>query len=346
MASVGTPDGGLQRAIVELRPPEPAERIYAWLPRYPQIVPADIIGFDGRLEAPPEEGDFADYLARSGISATVRAHTLTRLGSDGSPLAALEGIRRTASDLLTRVLPEPQAGLATAMAIGLRDVVSREVSDDFRTAGLSHVVAISGWHIAMLGGVVAALLGGLGRRRRSLLVLLAIGSYALLAGASPSILRAALMASVVIVSRESGRRGQAAAALALTCAALLLLDPASILDIGFQLSAAATAGLLVWASRLKAWLAVAPSVSHAGLAGRGTGRVDRCPGSDAAARTPPVRPAVAGVTPGQSADRATRRAGDAADGDLSWRRRASSPSACRSCCWRRSASSARSASAR
>ncbi len=256
VSSVGTPDGGLQRAIVELRPSEPAERIYAWLPRYPQIAPADIIVFDGRLEAPPEEGDFADYLARSSISATVRAHTLARLGTDGSPLAALEGIRRGASDLLTRVLPEPQAGLATAMAIGLRDVVGREVSDDFRTAGLSHVVAISGWHIAMLGGVVAALLGGLGRRRRSLLVLLAIGSYALLAGASPSILRAAVMASVVIVSREMGRRGQAAAALALTCAALLLLDPGSIFDIGFQLSAAATAGLLAWASRLKGWIEV------------------------------------------------------------------------------------------
>ena len=158
--SVGTPDGGQQRAVVELRPPEPAVTVYVWLPRYPQVVPEDVISFDGRLETPPADGDFADYLARSGIDYTDKARTIELLGADGSPLAALEGIRRAANDLIDRVLPEPQAGLATAMAIGLRDVVAREVSDDFRRPGLSHVVAISGWHIAMLGAVVAALLGG------------------------------------------------------------------------------------------------------------------------------------------------------------------------------------------
>ena len=65
-------------------------------------------------------------------------------------------MRRAAAELITKVLPEPQAGLATAMAIGLRDVVPRDVTEDFRTAGLSHVVAISGWHIAMIGAVAAA----------------------------------------------------------------------------------------------------------------------------------------------------------------------------------------------
>jgi competence protein ComEC len=254
VVSVGTPDGGQQRAVVALQPPEPAVTVYAWLPRYPQIVPQDVITFDGRLQAPPEEGDFADYLARSGIEYTSKSRSLTLVGSDGSPLAALEGVRRAANDLIDRVLPEPQAGLATAMAIGLRDVVARDVSDDFRTSGLSHVVAISGWHIAMLGAVVAALLGGLPRRPRSVLVVLAIAAYAVLAGAAPSILRAALMATAVIVARESGRRGQAKAALALTCLALLVLDPATIGDVGFQLSAVATAGLLAWATPLHEWL--------------------------------------------------------------------------------------------
>jgi competence protein ComEC len=252
--SVGTPDGGLQRAVVQLRPPEPADSVYLWLPRYPQVVQADEIAFDGPLQAPPDSGDFADYLARSGIAFTARPRDFDLIGSDGSALAALEGLRRTAADLISHVLPEPQAGLATAMAIGLRDVVAREVTDDFRTSGLSHVVAISGWHIAMLGAVVAALLGGLPRRPRSLLVVIAIFAYAILAGAAPSILRAAVMASAVIVARESGRRGQAASALALTVTALLLLDPASVADAGFQLSSVATAGLLAWATPLHTWL--------------------------------------------------------------------------------------------
>ena len=217
-------------------------------------MPQDFITFDGRLETPPQDGGFADYLARSGIDYTDKAHTLALRGSDGSPLAALEGLRRAANDLIDRVLPEPQAGLATAMAIGLRDVVARDVSDDFRSSGLSHVVAISGWHIAMLGAVVAALLGGLPRRPRSVLVVLAIAAYAVIAGAAPSILRAALMAAAVIVARESGRRGQAKAALALTCLCLLVLDPVTVTDVGFELSAVATAGLLAWATPLHEWL--------------------------------------------------------------------------------------------
>src|SRR6478609_8603490 len=108
--SVGTPDGGQQRAVVELRPPEPAVTAYIWLPRYPQVVPEDVIAFDGRLELPPTDGDFADFLARSGIDYTDKARTLERTGADDSPLAALESIRRTANDLIDRVLPEPQAG--------------------------------------------------------------------------------------------------------------------------------------------------------------------------------------------------------------------------------------------
>ena len=254
VVSVGTPDGGLQRATVRLQPPEPAELVYAWLPRYPQIAQADLIRFSGTLEQPPETGDFADYLARSGISHTARAGTLAVLGTDGSAIAALEDMRRAAADLMTRVLPEPQAGLATAMAIGLRDLVSKDVTTDFRTAGLSHVVAISGWQITVIGAVVAAMLGGLARRPRSAIVLLSIFAYTVLAGAAPSILRAALMAGAAIVARESGRRGQAASALALTCICLLLLDPATVTDAGFQLSAVATAGLLAWTTPLGGWL--------------------------------------------------------------------------------------------
>ena len=252
--SVGTPDDGLQRAVLELAPPDAPDRVYAWLPRYPPIVPTDRIRFRGALEPPPDGPGFGEFLARSGIDFTTRARELERLATDDSPLAALEHVRRGAGGLLTGILPEPQAGLGAAILIGLRDLVARDVADDFRTAGLSHVVAISGWHIALLGAVVGALLRGIERRRRSALVLAAIVSYSILAGGSPSVIRAALMASVVLLARESGRRGQASAALGLAVAGMLLVEPATVADIGFQLSVAATAGLLRWASPLQARL--------------------------------------------------------------------------------------------
>lgn len=253
--SVSAPSGGSQRAVVELRPPEAADRVWATLPRYPPIAPTDVIRLGGILEAAPSEGGFGEFLARSGITLTTRAREMERLGADGSPLAALEQLRRGAAAAISVALPEPHAGLASAMGIGLRDLVSREVATDFRLSGLSHVVAISGWHIAMLGAVISGMLGGLGRRPRTVIVLVAICLYAVFAGASPSVLRAAVMASVVLLARESGRRGSAAAGLAITVAAMLAVEPATINDVGFQLSAAATCGLLVWGNRARDWLA-------------------------------------------------------------------------------------------
>jgi competence protein ComEC len=251
--SVGTPAGGTQRATVELTAPG-AERVYAWLPRYPSVVVGDVIRFAGPLEPAPTDAGFGEFLARAGIAWTTRARTLERLGGDGTPVAALEAVRREAAALLTRAMPEPQAGLGAAMMIGLRDLVARDVAADFRTSGLSHVVAISGWHICLLAAVVTAALGRLTRRPRTLIVLVVVASYSILAGASPSILRAAVMASVALLARESGRSGQASAALGLTCFGLILFEPATVEDVGFQLSAAATAGLLAWSSRLRSWL--------------------------------------------------------------------------------------------
>lgn len=252
--SVSAPAGGQQRAVLELQPPEAANHVYAWLPRYPTIIPTDTVVFEGLLERAPSDGAFGDYLARSGITFTARPASVAVVNGDGGPLAGLEQLRRAGAGALSVALPEPQAGLASAMAIGLRDQLAKDVSDDFRTAGLSHVVAISGWHIALLAGLVSGLFGWLSRRRRSLLVLLAVCAYAVLAGASPSVLRAAVMVSVAILARESGRRGSAVAALSLTVVAMLLVEPTTIGEVGFQLSATATAGLLAWAGPLRRWL--------------------------------------------------------------------------------------------
>jgi competence protein ComEC len=254
IVSIGTPAGGQQRAVIELQPPAGPTRAYAWLPRYPAVIPGDIVVVDGRLEAAPVDPGFGEFLARSGIGHTLRSRQLDRIAGHDTPLAALEQLRRGAGDRLAQMLPQPQAGLGAAILVGLRDVVPREVAADFRTAGLSHVVAISGWHVAIVAGVISALLAGLSRRRRSVLLVVAIGIYALLAGGAPSVVRASLMASVVLLARESGRRGQAAAALGLAVLVMLLVDPSVVGEVGFQLSVTATFGLLCWATPLGEWL--------------------------------------------------------------------------------------------
>lgn len=226
-------------------------RVAATLPRYPAIEPGQLVTVDGAVQAPPE-GPYGDYLRRIGIAGTLRSRSLVVSSAGAGP--ALERLRREAAAALVRAIPEPEAGLAAGILIGLRDRVDRQLAADFTTAGASHVVAISGWNIAILGASVGALGGRLDRRRRSLLTAGAIVAYVLFVGASPSVLRAAAMAGVVLLARESGRAGRATAALAWAVAILLLIDPALIRDAGFQLSTLATAGLIAWATPLTAWI--------------------------------------------------------------------------------------------
>jgi len=244
--SISSPREGLQPATVRLAVHD--LRIAATLPRFPAVEPGQPLELTGRLEPPPE-GPYGDYLRRIGVAGIMRARTMAVEGSVGSP-AMLERLRREAAASLARAIPEPEAGLAAGILVGLRDRVDRDLAGDFTTAGASHIVAISGWNIAIVAASIGALGGRLARRRRALLTAVAIGVYVVFVGASPSVLRAAAMAGVVLLARESGRSGRAAAALGWAAAILLLADPALIRDAGFQLSTVATGGLIAWATPL------------------------------------------------------------------------------------------------
>ncbi len=257
--SVGSPRDGQQVATLELEPAPEAEsgpapdgpviRVAATLPRYPAIRPGLTVTTRGRVQALSDD-DYGRYLASSGVDGTLRSADLAIVGDAGGPGGTVEAIRRAGDDALTSALPEPQAGLASGILIGLRDRVDRDLARAFTTAGVSHVVAISGWNIAIVGATIAALLRPWPRRRRAVATLLAIGGYTVLTGASSSVLRAAVMAAVVLLARETGRSGRAAAALGWAIVGLILAAPTLVTDPGFALSAAATGGLIAWATPL------------------------------------------------------------------------------------------------
>lgn len=276
--TVGAPRDGQQVATLRTVDPGPAGfRLAATLPRYPAVEPGDRVVVGGRPQVRPDS-PFGRYLERLGAWGTLDARRLGLRERPTDLATRLESVRRAAGDLLTRVLPEPEAGLAAGILIGLRDRVDRGVAAAFTTAGVSHVVAISGWNIAIVAAAIAAVAGRLGRRRRTVATAVAIGAYIAFAGASPSVLRAGAMAGVVLLARESGRAGRAAVALGWAAATLLLVDPGLIADAGFQLSTLATGGLIAWATpltdrldrvtsgRLPRWLSESLGVSLAAQA--------------------------------------------------------------------------------
>ncbi len=246
--SVGSPRDGDQVARLRLTAEAGTVIVAGTLPPYPVVTAGTLVEVAGRLRPPPDDDPYGEYLRRTGASGSLDA-TSVRVLESGPP-ASLQAWRDAAGDALRRSLPEPEAGLAAGILIGLRERVDRELAKDFATAGASHVVAISGWNIAIVAGIVAAVMRGRPRRMVALVVGGTIAAYVVAAGASPSVVRAAVMAAVVLLARESGRAGRAPAALAWAAAILLLVSPSMIEDAGFRLSVLATAGLLAWATPL------------------------------------------------------------------------------------------------
>ena len=250
--SVGSPRDGDQVARLALRVEPGPVRVAATLPAFPAVRAGDTVEVRGRLRPPPDDDGYGEYLRRTGATGSLDATFVAVL----APAAglSLQPMRDAAGDALRAALPEPEAGLAAGILIGLRERVDRSLAADFATAGASHVVAISGWNIAIVAGLVGAMMRGRSRRIVAIVVGGTILAYVLAAGASPSVVRAAVMAGVVLLARESGRAGRAPAALALAAFAMLVAEPAMIGDAGFRLSVAATAGLLAWGTPLGHWI--------------------------------------------------------------------------------------------
>ncbi len=252
--TVGSPREGTQTATLVTLPGEtPVFRVATTMPRYPIAIPGDHVVVTGAIRERPES-PYGHYLERIGAVGTLTSRTLDIEPAPADPGRRLEELRRGAADVLTRVLPEPEAGLAAGILIGLRDRVDRDLAAAFTTAGVSHVVAISGWNIAIVAAAIASVTGRLGRRRRSVVTIVAIVAYVAFAGGSASVVRAAIMAGVVLLARESGRAGRAAAALGWAATLMLIADPKLVGDAGFQLSSLATAGLIAWATPLTGWI--------------------------------------------------------------------------------------------
>ncbi len=272
--TVSAPKAGAQGVLVQLDPPL-GFAVAATLPVFPVVVPGDRLNMTGSLRPPPVGDSYATYLARIGASATLRAATIDVLPPSDDIGRRLEGLRRGADQALRTALPEPEAGLASGILVGLRDRVDRDLTAAFTAVGATHIVAISGWNIAIVASSLAALAGRLQRRRRMLLTAVAIVAYVGFVGPSPSVLRAAAMAGVVMAARELGRPSRAAAAIGWAIAGLLVINPPIVEDPGFRLSALATVGLLTWGTplterlagpapgRVRSWLAESLGVSLA-----------------------------------------------------------------------------------
>ena len=258
VAALLAPLRGAQRFIIEID----GLRAQIEAPPNPSVRTGDTILTT--LEQRSVTPDAQERLRIRGISASARTRTVV-IVSRGSPL---ESLRAALGDAIERVLPAPAGGLAAAIMIGLRERVDERLAADFTATGLGHVVALSGWNVAITMTVADRFAKRFpAKRRRPLLIVVAL-AYGLFAGASASVIRASFMAAAALIGAASGRPGSGAVALSHAVLALMVLDPAIAADPGFRLSALATAGLLAksqrWSERAAAFGEKLPKQLRAG----------------------------------------------------------------------------------
>jgi competence protein ComEC len=194
------------------------------------------------------EGGFGRYVRSLGAGTQLVATRGPHVGEDAAlPLRLTTGVRDRLHAVAWRALPPERAGLLTGLVTGDARGRPREVDELLAAAGLRHLVVVSGRHTALfLAGVVGiAALARLGFRATRLTALAALGWFVVLVRWQPSVLRAAAVAVLVLCADLLGRDRDSVHLLAVAVIVLLLVDPLLGRQLGFLLSVAATAGVLV-----------------------------------------------------------------------------------------------------
>jgi competence protein ComEC len=222
---------------------------------FPKYEYGDLIEVRGTLETPPsfDDFDYRDYLFRHGIDSLASYPEVRVLDHGRASLirSTLMDIRTSLTEALSDVLPDPEATLATGILFGARSSIPRDLNDDMQATGTSHLVAVSGQNIVFVAAfVIAALAWIVGRKSAAWMALAAVILYALLVGGQPSVVRAAIMGGLYVLAIALGRQNSAAIAIAHAAGVMTALDPQVVHDVSFQLSFAATLGLIVFTPHL------------------------------------------------------------------------------------------------
>lgn len=146
--------------------------------------------------------------------------------------------------IVDKVLNEPQSSLLVGILFGSDRLFSEEFEESVRVAGVSHIVAASGYNITVLVLIVDRMFFFLGKKWRIIISLIIIWMFAMLSGLSASIIRACIMSSISMLAMLFGRGNSVHIAIPLTATIFLIINPLVIFDVGFQLSVSAMLGLV------------------------------------------------------------------------------------------------------
>ena len=231
-------------------------------PRYADVSYGDLLVFQGELQKPEAfETDlgrtfqYPEYLHARGVSYTVSFANIEILQTEQGNrfIARILKTKEQFMQSIERVLPEPQVGLAEGLLLGVKQALGDELESVFRKTGIIHIVVLSGYNVMLVVIFITYILSYvMPYRWRSIFGIGSIICFAILVGLSATVVRACIMASLILVARSFGRRYAVVRALLLAGLVMILLNPYLLVyDVGFQLSFVATLGLLFLAPHIE-----------------------------------------------------------------------------------------------
>jgi len=161
--------------------------------------------------------------------------------------------RQQLTQIIENSLPSDVSGFAKALLLGDRTDIDYETSTSFKVSGISHVIAVSGLHVAILFGLIYLITA----RRRLLTAVIGIPTvliFAAIAGFSPSVVRASIMQCLVMAAMLFDREYDPPTSLAFAALVMLTVNPLVITSVSFQLSVGCMAGIFLFSERIRGWL--------------------------------------------------------------------------------------------
>ena len=218
----------------------------------------DSLRVRGELTEPSDGSDFSyrDYLGHRDVYAMMYYPHVDRLAQGrGNPIMSLiYRLSDYAKQTVDRLFPNPESGLLKGILLGDQGDIPSELKRAYTLTGTAHIIAISGFNMAVLAVVISRLTHKLHLVPAGLITIGVLAFYTVLVGASASVVRAAIMSAYVILGRFIGRKGNLLNSLGVCVLVMVLLDPHAPWDVGFQLSVMATLGLSIFVSPLQARL--------------------------------------------------------------------------------------------
>ena len=215
----------------------------------------DVVKFSGKLKLPQEKRnpggmDYRASLLQKGISTTMFSREIKFIGpySVNPFIRAAYTLRESISAFYEKNLSPDLSSLLVGIVLGLKGNISGQTLRAFSDSGTLHLLAASGMNTAIIYGVLQSIFDFfyVPRIFSFLAGSAAIIFYSFMAGPSPSVSRAAAMIVILMLGRVVGRDNDALNSLGFAAVMLLLINPLNLFSVGFQLSFAATLGIILF----------------------------------------------------------------------------------------------------